>query len=95
MKRLAIFAGPLALAVTISAPAEASARDAGLCEQAAVRAARQTGVPRDVLLAIMGTPLAWLVIVAAAALFCLSFALLLIAQARRLERRLLSRIENL
>ncbi|WP_097030070.1 lytic transglycosylase domain-containing protein [Cereibacter ovatus] len=52
VKRLAIFAGPLALAVTISAPAEASARDAGLCEQAAVRAARQTGVPRDVLLAI-------------------------------------------
>jgi Flp pilus assembly protein TadB len=49
----------------------------------------------DVLLAIMGTPLVWLVVVVAAALFCLSFALLLIAQARRLERRLLSRIENL
>lgn len=49
----------------------------------------------DVLLAIMGTPLVWLVVVIAAALFCLSFALLLIAQARRLERRLLSRIENL
>lgn len=49
----------------------------------------------DVLLAIMGTPLVWLVIVAIAALFCVSFASLLIAQARRLERRLLSRIENL
>lgn len=49
----------------------------------------------DVLLAIMGTPLVWLAIVAAAALFCLIFALLLIAQARRLEHRLLSRIENL
>ena len=49
----------------------------------------------DVMLWLMGTPLAWLVIVAVAALFCLSFALLLIAQARRLERRLLDRIENL
>ena len=49
----------------------------------------------DVMPWLMGTPLVWLVIVAIAALFCVSFALLLIAQARRLERRLLSRIENL
>ena len=49
----------------------------------------------DVLLAIMGTPLLWLGVVAVAAVFCITFALVLIAQARRLERRLLSRIENL
>ena len=49
----------------------------------------------DVMLWLMGTPLVWLVIVAIAAVFCVIMALLLIAQARRLERRLLDRIENL
>ena len=49
----------------------------------------------DVMLWLMGTPLAWLVIVAIAALFCIDLALLLVASARRVERRLLDRLENL
>lgn len=49
----------------------------------------------DVLLLIQGAPIVWLGIVAIAALFCIAVALLLIASARRVERRLLDRLENL
>lgn len=49
----------------------------------------------DVMLWLMGTPLVWLLIVALASPFCVAVALVLLVSARRAERRLLDRIENL
>lgn len=48
----------------------------------------------DVMLWLMGAPLVWLAIVALAAVFCVAMALVLIVSARRLERRLMDRIDQ-
>lgn len=48
----------------------------------------------DVLLVILGAPLLWLGVVALVALFCVTMALVLIVSARRLERRLMDRIDS-
>jgi cyanate permease len=49
----------------------------------------------DVLVWGLGGPLLWVLIVALAALLCIVSALVLIVSARREERRLMDRIDNL
>lgn len=48
----------------------------------------------DALAWVLGAPLVWIVVVALAAAFCVTMALLLIISARRLERRLMDRIDQ-
>lgn len=56
--------------------------------------AAAVAIAGDVLLVILGAPLVWLGVVALVALFCVTMALVLIVSARRVERRLMDRIDQ-